>query len=154
MQTRKIFALITLSISAAFYGLGLYFPLLATKKQIMGIVLTYKDVRLFDSVKMFYQHQDYLLAGIIFIFTIVLPVIKYFDLFNRLLNWIHFSKKISHFLHKIDKWSMIDVFLVALLLLNFKMDSNIIVMRLQLGTTFIAISVIFRMLAAELLPDE
>ena len=154
MRTRKILALITLSMSAVFYALGLYFPLLATKKQILGIVLTYKDVRLFDSVKMFYEHQDYLLAGIIFIFTIVLPIIKYFDLFNRLLNWIHFPPKVSHFLHKIDKWSMIDVFLVALLLLNFKMDSNIIVMRLKMGTTFIALSVVFRMIAAELLTND
>jgi len=46
---------------------------------------------------------------------------------------------------------MLDVFLVALLLLNFKMDSNIIVMKLKIGTNFIALAVILRMLSSYLI---
>ncbi|MFC2119359.1 paraquat-inducible protein A, partial [Bacteroidota bacterium] len=67
---------------------------------------------------------------------------------NRVFNFVKFSKKTILILHSIDKWSMLDVFLVALLLLNFKMDSNIIVMKLKIGTTFIAVSVILRMLSS------
>jgi hypothetical protein len=40
---------------------------------------------------------------------------------------------------------MLDVFLVALLLLNFKMDSNIIVMKIKVGVNFLAISILIRM---------
>lgn len=145
----KVF--LVLFLSSTFYALGLYFPILSTKKQIFNIVLSYQDVRLFDSVKMFYKDNDFLLAAIIFIFTIILPIVKYLDLYNRIFHFINFSKKATNLLHKIDKWSMIDVFLVALLLLNFKMDSNLIVMRLKIGTTFIALSVILRMISSEII---
>jgi len=148
---RKSIVFIILVSSTIFYFLGLYFPILSTKKQILGIVLSYQDIRLFDSVKMFYKDNDFLLASIIFIFTIILPIVKYLDLFNRIFVFIKFSKKVTNILHKIDKWSMIDVFLVALLLLNFKIDSNIIVMKLKMGTTFIALSVILRMLSSEII---
>jgi uncharacterized paraquat-inducible protein A len=56
-------------------------------------------------------------------------------------------KKLSAILQPLDKWSMLDVFLVALLLLNFRMGSNIIVMKLKSGTTFIALSVIYRIIS-------
>ena len=45
----------------------------------------------------------------------------------------------------IDKWNMLDVFLVALLLLNFKMNGAIMAMDLEIGTTFIALAVLTRM---------
>ena len=115
------------------------------------IVLKYQEVKLFDSVKMFYESNNYILAAIIFLFTIVLPIIKFLELLNRNLTLFKTSDKVSHILHLLDKWSMLDVFLVALLLLNFKMDSNIIVMKLQIGTTFIALSIITRMFATALM---
>ena len=152
MKSNRL-SFIAVLLSAIFYGLGLYFPLFVTSKGIYIIKFSTQYIRLFDSVKLFYQHHDYLLAGIIFVFTIILPIVKYLDLFNRIFNAIHLSEKVSHFLHKIDKWSMIDVFLVALLLLNFKMDSSFISMKLKIGTTFIALSVIFRMIGTELLSN-
>lgn len=145
MLNKRISTFLLLS-SVVFFALGLYFPILATKHQILGFTLDYKEVRLIDSVKMFYESSDYLLASIIFIFTIVLPIIKYLELTVRIK-----SQKKSTFLSKLDKWSMIDVFLVALLLLNFKMDSNVIVMKLKIGTQFIAISVILRMITASII---
>jgi uncharacterized paraquat-inducible protein A len=144
-MNKKISYLLLYS-SIVFFALGLYYPILATKHQILGFTLDYKEVRLIDSVKIFYENSDFLLAGIIFIFTIVLPIIKYLELIIR----IKTNKK-SSFLSKLDKWSMIDVFLVALLLLNFKMDSNVIVMKLKLGTQFIAISVILRMITTSII---
>jgi paraquat-inducible protein A len=132
--------------SIIFFALGLYYPIITTKHQIIGFTLDYQEIRLIDSVIMFYESSDFLLASIIFIFTIILPIIKYLELFFRIK-----SQKKSTFLSELDKWSMIDVFLVALLLLNFKMDSNIIVMQLKLGTQFIAISVILRMITSSII---
>lgn len=150
MQKRLTLSLLLLT-SITFFVLGLIYPLLSTKQQVLGIVLKYKEVRLFDSIRMFYKSSDYLLALIIFLFTIVLPIIKFIELTNRVHKFINIPKKTNAFLHLIDKWSMLDVFLVALLLLNFKMDSNIIVMKLKIGTTFIALSVIIRMLTSNLI---
>ncbi|MCB0537476.1 MAG: paraquat-inducible protein A [Bacteroidetes bacterium] len=150
MQKRITISLILL-ISIVFFVLGLLYPLFSTKQQVLGIVLKYKEVRLFDSIRMFYESNDYLLSLIILLFTIILPIIKFIELTNRIHKFINIPKKINNFLHFIDKWSMLDVFLVALLLLNFKMDSNIIVMKLKIGTTFIALSVIIRMLSSNLI---
>ncbi len=145
----KISIFILLVVSIIFFVFGLYFPILATKEQVFGIVLNYQEIRLFDSVRMFYENNEYLLATVIFLFTIVLPTIKFFDIFIRIFSTFN-SQKRSNFWHLLDKWSMLDVFLVALLLLNFKMDSNIIVMKLKIGTTFLAISIITRMIATML----
>ncbi len=150
MQSKLIIFSLFL-VSVIFFILGLIYPILATKQQVLGIVLKYQEVRLFDSVKLFYENNDYLLAVIIFLFTILLPILKFMELFNRIFTTFRISKKTSCFLHLLDKWSMLDVFLVALLLLNFKMDSNIIVMKLKLGTTFIALSVVTRILTTVLI---
>lgn len=150
MQKRITISLILL-ISIVFFVLGLIYPLLSTKQQVLGIVLKYEEVRLFDSIRMFYESNDYLLAIIILLFTIILPIIKFIELTNRIHKFINISRKINDFLHFIDKWSMLDVFLVALLLINFKMNSSIIVMKLKIGTTFIALSVIFRILSSNLI---
>ena len=143
--------ILLLVASVTFFILGLSFPILSTKKQVLGLVLKYQEIRLFDTVKLFYESRDYLLAIIIFLFTIVFPVVKFFEIFNRLFMMISIPKRTDHILHLLDKWSMLDVFLVALLLLNFKMNSTIIVMQLKLGTIFIAISVIGRMLTTLLI---
>jgi len=142
---KKHLILVLLLLSILFFILGLIFPILSTKQQVLGIVLKYQEVRLFDSISMFYKSGDYLLSGIIFLFTIIFPLVKLFDLINKVLIILKFSKKASYVLQILDKWSMLDVFLVALLLLNFKMDSNIIVMKLKIGTSFIVLSIIIRM---------
>jgi uncharacterized paraquat-inducible protein A len=123
------------------------FPIITTGKEIWIIGWGYKDIRLYDSVLMFYNSNDYFLAAIIFLFTIILPIIKFLDMANRLFPVTYLPKIVEHILQLADKWSMLDVFLVALLLLNFKMNSNIIVMQLKIGTTFIAMSIILRMLS-------
>lgn len=147
----KIFILTLLSVSIMFYILGLTFPILSTKQQILGVVLKYEEIRLYDSVRMFYQDGDYFLAILIFLFTIVLPVLKFLELINKIFRMIQNSKITSQIFTFLDKWSMLDVFLVALLLLNFKMNSDIMVMQLKAGTIFIALSIFLRILSNYLL---
>ena len=132
------------------FCLGLWLPILSTKQRIFGITLKYQEVKVTDSIKLFFESGDYLFSFIIVLFVIVTPIIKYIYLF---INFSHSSQKwkFSKHLSVIDKWSMIDIFLVALLLLNFKMNSIIIVMKLRLGTTFIAFSVILRIIATQFL---
>ncbi|NPA44094.1 MAG: paraquat-inducible protein A, partial [Chlorobi bacterium] len=133
-------------LTVIFFSLGLYYPILSAKYSILDFGLNYKEIRLFDSVRIFYKEGSFLLAGIILVFTIILPVIKYIEIANRLFQRIRIPANFSKFLHSIDKWSMLDVFLVALLLLNFKMNSSFISMHLQVGTNYIALAVLSRML--------
>ena len=144
MKSRYLILLLLL-VSVTFFILGLSYPILSTRKQVLGLVLQYQEIRLFDSVKMFFESREYLLASIIFLFTIVLPVFKYLEIINRTLGLVRIPGRIDRVLHLLDKWSMLDVFLIALLLLNFKMNSTIIVMQIKSGTLYLAISIIVRM---------
>lgn len=147
LQPREYLAAAFLLASVVLYILGLSFPLMSTKYQVLGFQIRSQEVTLFDSVRMFWQGSDYLIAAIILVFTFLLPILKYIELTLRLATGRTYLK-----LQSVDKWNMIDVFLVALLLLNFKMNSRFIVMRLELGTNFIALAVLTR-LAAILLID-
>ena len=128
--------------------------MISTKQQVFGIALNFEKVWLFSSIKYFFKENEYLLATIILVFTFLLPIIKYFELLNRFFGWVSFGEKTKHYLSLSDKWSMLDVFIVALLIMNFKMDSSIIVMKIRIGTTFLAASIILRMIASNLLKIE
>ena len=137
-----ILSVIVLTASAVFYILGLCYPLMSTSYQVWGFSLRTQEVTLFDSVRMFWEDGDYLIASIILVFTFILPVLKYIELALRIASGRQFLR-----LQSVDKWNMIDVFLVAMLLLNFKMNSKFIVMRLEMGTNFIALAVLTRLAA-------
>ena len=147
LTPRMLAAAALLAVSVTFYVLGLVYPLMSTKYQVLGIQLKHQEVTLFDSVRMFWESSEYLVASIILVFTFILPVLKYIELGLRLATGRQFLR-----LRSVDKWNMIDVFLVAMLLLNFKMNSRFIVMRLEMGTNFIALAVLTR-LAVILLVD-
>ena len=140
-QTKKITGIIALTLSITFFVLGMYFPLLSTHTQIIW-KFGYEEITVFKSAQLFYESKEYLLATVIVFFTVVIPVVEFSALTVRI-----FNSRTNRFLQHLDKWNMLDVFLVALLLLNFKMQSNIMVMQLKKGTTFVALSVIFRILA-------
>ncbi|MBO4537132.1 MAG: paraquat-inducible protein A [Bacteroidales bacterium] len=146
-QTRNVIAAVFWIASVVFYILGLVYPLMSTQYQVLNIPLKSQQVTLFDSVRMFWNDNEYLIASIILVFTFIFPILKYIELALRLGTGKQFLK-----LQSVDKWNMIDVFLVAMLLLNFKMNSRFIVMRLELGTNFIALAVLTR-LATILLID-
>ena len=114
---------------------------MSTKYQVLNIPLKSQEITLFDSIRMFWSDGEYLVSVIIFCFTFLLPSLKYVELGLKICT----TKKYKA-LKEIDKWNMIDVFLVALLLLNLKMNSSFIVMQLEMGTNYIALAVLTRIL--------
>jgi uncharacterized paraquat-inducible protein A len=147
-EIRKIPGIFSLAFSIAFFALGMYFPILSTHTKVV-FAFGYKEINIFDSVKMFFVDREYFLAAVILLFTFIMPLAKYIELIIRILK-----NTSSKTLQNLDKWNMLDVFLVALLLLNFKMQSKIMVMELKIGTTFIALAVIFRILTIILITNK
>ncbi len=137
---KKILSLTALSISIVFFGLGMYFPILSTYTKLV-FKFGYEEINIFDSVEIFFEGGEYFLGSIILLFTFVIPAINCVMMMIKILT----NNKMHHSLN-LDKWNMLDVFIIALLLLNFKLQSNVMVMELQIGTTFIALSVIFRII--------
>lgn len=139
-------AWVMLTLSVLFFALGVSFPIMRTGYQILGFGLKNTEVNIFDSVALFYDSGDWFIATVILLFTFVLPTVKYVELFARLITRRFATSQLN-----IDKWNMIDVFLVALLLLNFKMNSSFVVMELEIGTVYIALAVITRIFAVMLI---
>lgn len=115
---------------------------------LMG--LKKRSVYFLDSVSFFYEEGEWFLAALLFTFTFVFPLLKYAvlatNLSGRLLPYQVSLQKILDF---INKWAMLDVFVVALIIINLKMtDSLILVTDLGRGTSYFAASVLLLTLCA------
>jgi paraquat-inducible protein A len=139
-------AVILLITSAVFFGMGFLFPLLQTGYGIGPITLRTDYIYLGTSFRYFFDHGEIFIGLLLLFFTIIFPSLKYIFLLMTLLGH-QFPRHhyISTVLEIINKWAMLDVFVVAVLILNMKFDTTIIVSKLQSGTTLFAVSVLLLM---------
>lgn len=145
MSSPKAFWLLLVlwTLSLGCFVMGMYWPIMATKTSVSFLVLDYESLRIIDTVVLFWKSQDYSLALIIFVFAILLPSLKYADLLGRIVpSW---QKLLLRIPHLPDKWSMLDVFLVALVIINFKISTSFISVEVGPGVTWFAASIVFRM---------
>ena len=146
---RWYLAALLLMVAVFFYYLGLTLPIMSTKKQLI-VAFGYTETTLWDSVVYFWNGNEFFLASVIFFFTIVFPIVKFIHLGASLFYPPFKKMKLFRLTHYIsDKWSMLDVFIVALVIFHIKMNSLVVVTSLKPGTTFLALSIILRMLSSE-----
>ena len=148
-KERKGAALILLFSSILFFVMGFMYPLLQTGYGIGPFTLKTDYIYLGTSFRYFFDKDEVFIGFLLLFFTILFPILKYIFLLLTLLGK-QFPRHhyISTVLEIINKWSMLDVFVVAVLILNMKFDSTIIVSKLQSGTTLFAISVVLLMLSS------
>ena len=101
-------------ISLITLAIGIFSPVMTFKKLIF-----YKNSFSIPSGRVtLFKEGEYILFLIIFVFTILFPTVKIL-----LLAQVHYfriwpqekRKKLLHYLSLVSKWSMLDVFIVALL---------------------------------------
>lgn len=139
-------AIIVLAASLIFFILGFMFPLLKSGYGIGPFTFKTENVYISSSFRYFFDKGEVFIGLLLLFFTIIFPVMKYIFLFLTL-SGKKFPRHgaVATILEIINKWSMLDVFVVAVLLLNMKFDSSIIVSRLQAGTSLFAVSVLLLM---------
>ncbi len=145
-QQKRSLAFIFLLASIFFFVLGFRYPLLQSGYGIGPITLKSENIYLFSSSKFFFDKGEYFIGILLLFFTIIFPILKY--VFLLLTIWgKRFPRHhaIGTVLEIINKWSMLDVFVVAVLILNLKFDSLLIISKLRSGTTLFAISVVLLM---------
>lgn len=143
---RRWIALLVLIVSALFFVLGFLYPLLQSGFGIGPFTIKKDYVYISTSFRYFFDQGEVFIGLLLLFFTIIFPIIKYIFLFVTLLGRkIARHHIISTALEIINKWAMLDVFVVAVLILNMKFDSSIIISKLQVGTTLFAISVVLLM---------
>ncbi len=145
-KDRKAAALLVLFISILFFAMGFMYPLLQTGYGIGPFTLKRDYIYLSTSFRYFFDKGEVFIGLLLLFFTILFPILKYIFLLLTLLGRRFPSHHyISTILEIINKWSMLDVFVVAVLILNMKFDSTIIISKLESGTTLFAISVVLLM---------
>lgn len=140
----------TILISVSLFIMGIISPILHIKKEVFWFTYSSDDIYLWDSIRIFWDDGNYFLGGIIFLFTLLFPIIKYAELTTRGTHILNINAKTRNVLKKLDKWSMLDVFIIALLIFIFKMDSSFVQVNLKSGTLYFGISILLRMTASEL----
>ena len=148
-EDSKPVALLLLFTSLLFFIMGFLFPLLQSGYGIGPLVLKRDYVYLHTSFRFFFDKGEPFIGLILLFFTIIFPVLKYIFLFVNLFGRkLPNHRNMNTLLEIINKWAMLDVFVVAVLILNMKFDSTIIVSKLEHGTTLFAISIVLMMLCS------
>jgi paraquat-inducible protein A len=100
-------------------GLGLFLPVLTIKQ----LILIQNTFSIFTGIIVLHREGHYGLAVIVFFFSVVFPIAK---LVALLLIWMFKAtearrKRLIHWLKILGKWSMLDVFVVAVVIVAAKM---------------------------------
>ena len=146
-----LFGLIALSIIALITGW--YSPILEiTAYQEIPVlgntIFQYESKSIISALYKIFDQQQYAIGGIILLFTVITPILKTFLLLIiSFREKLHLSIKKIKILSAIGKWSMLDVFVVAIVVTYFSMkstgqtDAN-----LQIGVYYFSIYVILSMI--------
>ncbi|MGQ0738502.1 MAG: paraquat-inducible protein A [Bacteroidota bacterium] len=146
---RKNTAWLLLGASLLFFGMGFIFPLLQSGYGIGPVVLKRDYVYLYSSFRFFFDKGEAFIGLVLLFFTIIFPALKYIFLFITLSGKkLPRHQWVSTALEIVNKWAMLDVFVVAVLILNMKFDSTIIISKLEHGTTLFAVSIVLMMLCS------
>ena len=99
-------------------GVGLTLPVLTIRK-----IWEKNTFSVLSGIQNLYDDKQYFLAFIIFFFSIVFPVIK---LCSLGILWVvrlkeEHQKSILYWLELLGKWSMLDVFVVAVIVVSVKL---------------------------------
>lgn len=147
---KKSIATIFYLLSIILFVLGLINPIL--KNSTMMGFMGEKFIYLVGSVKYFYVEEEYFIGTLILVFTFIFPILKYIFIGFRLIN-IPFGQInwVGNLVEIVNKWAMLDVFVIALVIVNMKFNTLIISTSIEIGTTFFAISVLLLMIASYIL---
>ncbi|MBI4354419.1 MAG: paraquat-inducible protein A [Candidatus Omnitrophica bacterium] len=102
--------------------LGLSLPLMTIKQQVLWKRWE-NHYSVFTGALSLAEHGDYVLAGVLFFFSMVFPIAKLL-----ILGWVWWIRlaederqRLLHWLEMLGKWSMLDVFVVAILIVLVKL---------------------------------
>lgn len=137
-------ARILLLLGGILFPLGLILPMIETQ----SFLIFKEHYSLVQSIDALIQSKDYALAGVIALFSILFPTVKFLTL-----AWFNLgprptiSASALKFLEMLGKWSMMDVFVLALIVVS--LSSNGLARALtQSGLYAFALSALMFMLAS------
>lgn len=83
-------------------------------------IFQFESKSIVSALEKLYQSKQYLVVFVIFLFTIVMPILKSMLMLLLLYSRnLHFSQKTIKMLKAVGKWSMLDVFVIAIFVTYF-----------------------------------
>lgn len=147
----RSFAACLFIVSVVSYVLGMIYPVFTTTR----FYLFKNEVTLLKSIETFFREGDVSLGIVILVFTLVTPVLKYIVtaviIFSHEISRSH---RIFNMLKTIGRWSMLDVFVIAIVVLVIRMKGGMFMVTIQSGTLYFALSVITSMATIYVLPVQ
>jgi paraquat-inducible protein A len=118
----KLLLLCLLVIAGSLLVIGLAAPIITFKK----FIFIHNTFSILTACWNLLKEQQWFLFILIFIFSVLLPIIKLAILFKLIL-----TKKLIHgnthkflkWMHRLGRWSMLDVFVVAILVVVVKLGA-------------------------------
>ncbi len=107
--------------SLVLLGMGVFMPMMTLQK----FYFFENQVSLYSALNDLLFQKEWILFMVILVFSIIFPIIKSLFLFLVLNGGKHkrsIHKRYVHWMANLGKWSMLDVFVVALLLVTVKLD--------------------------------
>lgn len=110
-----------LIVATGLLMIGWFAPMMTVSQ----FLLLEKNISIFNALVIFAKHNEYFLLVIVLIFPVLFPALKI--VFSYLL-WYRYDSTMEYFqlhikyLQTIGKWSMVDVFLVALVFASIKIN--------------------------------
>ena len=102
-------------------GMGVFMPMMTLQK----FYFFENQVSLYSALNDLLFQKEWILFIVILVFSIIFPIVKSLFLFLVLNGGKHkrsTHKRYVHWMASLGKWSMLDVFVVALLLVTVKLD--------------------------------
>lgn len=152
--TKRVKNSLQISLSLIITALLLFIPAMVYPMMEVTQLGVKVDSTIFEGVVSFLSYEDYFIAIVILTASIIIPLVKLLGLlfiFTSL--WLNtpFSNKtklkIFHFIELIGKWSMIDIYVVALLASTVQLN-QLFNIKGGIAATSFALVVVLTMIAA------
>ncbi len=135
---------ILIALSIIFLIMGLLAPIFTISK----LVVIHNTFSIISGIVKLIDDQQWFLFFIITIFSVILPIVKIIVLSLLVSHKIDSNsnhKKYLDWIHRIGKWSMLDVFIIAILIVSVKLGP-LVDIKLEFGLYAFAVSVILVMI--------
>lgn len=121
---------VDITAALALAALVLYVPANLYPILKMDIYGAYSESTVWDGVVSLWQHNEYFVAIVVFLASIVIPLVKLLGLFFLVVSvkWGHGRRlrgrtRVYKFIDAIGPWAMLDVFLLAILVALVKLGA-------------------------------
>ncbi len=117
------------------------------------VTLSFESKSIIGTIEKMYHDKNYIIAGLVLLFSIMIPLFKSMVLLlYGFFKESGLGKNLVSFIDKIGKWSMADVFIVAILVVFFSTKQDIHTsIKLEVGLYFFIGYVLLSMLGSSML---